>query len=462
MSCSGVLEVGTMTEYKIHQRWFAKLKRKAEAKMREIEQSRRKVKENLDESDRLRALSPERIQRKRRFSSENKDTVTESIEKEESIKVHVPDPNSRLQDEVTNTKEQPHNVVNGFHVMETQQGEEVTTNGYSVPENIEENGKEFLAYVYETVEVITKKSTLKESYAKKKKKEEEPPSSLRTTDLTKEETKQGTAKNTEGISPPPRRSRFDKDVTKTPVEEKMEVQTSPVSLNKRFAPSIVPSKSAKTAATKDLKKLKDNIVPSKIADDSSTPKPVHLQSKDDVNFSLKDMYFENSTSQPEVTSPLDQVKKAEPASPSAQGQIKVPKVAPRRSKEQRELSVGRKPPPTKHEFPSTKPVLSPDQSATGPKPKSEPQKTIVDNSTGSSTLVSGKKGDTAEQKLKKVGSEMLAPSSNVSSESKSERARKDESASLGEKHELQSSEKSKISSEDPNEVSFFLVCLPHE
>uniref|UniRef100_A0A6I8N2Z3 non-specific serine/threonine protein kinase n=1 Tax=Ornithorhynchus anatinus TaxID=9258 RepID=A0A6I8N2Z3_ORNAN len=75
VSCSGVLEVGTMTEYKIHQRWFAKLKRKAEAKLREIEQSRKRGKEAAPdagdgaapEDGAPRKLSPDRFQRKRRL-----------------------------------------------------------------------------------------------------------------------------------------------------------------------------------------------------------------------------------------------------------------------------------------------------------------------------------------------------------------------------------------------------------
>ncbi|XP_056428888.1 alpha-protein kinase 3 isoform X2 [Hyla sarda] len=440
-----------MTEYKIHQRWFAKLKRKAEAKMREIEQSRRKVKENLDQSDRLRALSPERIPMKRRFSPEKKDAAKE---------VHVPDPNSRLQDVVTNTKEQPHNVVNGFHPMETQQKEEMTTNGYTLPENIEENGKEFLAYVYETVEVITKKSTPKESYAKKKKKEEEPP--LSTKDSTKVEINQGTAKKTDGVSPPPRRIRFGKDVTKTTVEEKMKAQTPPITVNnKRFTPSILSNKSAKTAVTKDAKRMKDNIVPSKKDEDSSIPKPADEQSKDNVNFSLKDMYFDNSMSQPEVIKPLDQVKKTKteiqpdviPVNPSTQVQVKTPIVAPRRSKEQRELSVGRKPPPTsspKNEFSLPKPVSNLKQNIRDSKPNNEPPKTAADNSKGSSKVVPCKTGDEAEPKLNKVESEVLVPS-NVSTEDKSQKASRDESASPGETHEHPASEKNRISSEDPNE-----------
>ncbi|XP_035811956.2 uncharacterized protein alpk3a isoform X2 [Amphiprion ocellaris] len=48
VSCSGVLEVGTMSEYQIHQRFFAKLKQKAEKKKKDLEESTNKEdKENL-------------------------------------------------------------------------------------------------------------------------------------------------------------------------------------------------------------------------------------------------------------------------------------------------------------------------------------------------------------------------------------------------------------------------------
>ncbi|KAK2848165.1 hypothetical protein Q7C36_009847 [Tachysurus vachellii] len=47
VSCSGVLEVGTMSEYKIHQRFFAKLKQKAELKRRELEHSYCQEKDNI-------------------------------------------------------------------------------------------------------------------------------------------------------------------------------------------------------------------------------------------------------------------------------------------------------------------------------------------------------------------------------------------------------------------------------
>lgn len=58
VSCSGVLEVGVMNEFKIHQRYFSKLKQKAENKRREAEE-----KENQEPA---RSISPDRAQRKRR------------------------------------------------------------------------------------------------------------------------------------------------------------------------------------------------------------------------------------------------------------------------------------------------------------------------------------------------------------------------------------------------------------
>ncbi|XP_053573245.1 alpha-protein kinase 3 isoform X2 [Bombina bombina] len=360
VSCSGVLEVGTMTEYKIHQRWFAKLKRKAEAKMREIEQSRRKVKENLEEGDRLRALSPERIQRKRRFSEERKeDKELSSVEKDNIIKVHIPDPSSRLQDEGANIQEQPLHIANGLQNFEKSQGEEATSNGYALPENIEENGKEFLAYIYETVDVITKKSTSKESYAKKKKKEEPP--SIPKAEPKKEEVPQGNSpKKGDGISPAPRRSRFMKDTSKAVQEEKMEVQPPQVTSNRQFVTSTAPPKMGITVKGNGSKK-KDNVASESRTGKSSSQAQSQFPPKEEVSFCLKDMYFEDSLPTPEeekVPLAYERDKKAKTesqfpsvgkhiVSPSAmsvpQGQVKeIPKAAPRRSKEQRDVSAGRK------------------------------------------------------------------------------------------------------------------------
>ncbi|XP_014885809.1 alpha-protein kinase 3 isoform X2 [Poecilia latipinna] len=64
VSCSGVLEVGTMNEYKIHQRFFAKLKQKAEKKKRDFEEKGKKDnKENIKKEE--QRSSPEHPSRKR-------------------------------------------------------------------------------------------------------------------------------------------------------------------------------------------------------------------------------------------------------------------------------------------------------------------------------------------------------------------------------------------------------------
>ncbi|KAK9959073.1 hypothetical protein ABG768_011155 [Culter alburnus] len=70
VSCSGVLEVGTMSEYLIHQRFFAKLKQKAEIKRRELEESRRRGKENI-QKEQLHVINQERLLRKRRTPAGN-------------------------------------------------------------------------------------------------------------------------------------------------------------------------------------------------------------------------------------------------------------------------------------------------------------------------------------------------------------------------------------------------------
>ncbi|KAJ3594134.1 hypothetical protein NHX12_006466 [Muraenolepis orangiensis] len=103
VSCSGVLEVGLMNEYLIHQRYFAKLKQKAEGRCRELE--------GLENREALRNLSPDRSQRKRRspmaphFAAEEASSATTAGECHE-----VPGPGAesvaeaRLQDS-TGTEE---------------------------------------------------------------------------------------------------------------------------------------------------------------------------------------------------------------------------------------------------------------------------------------------------------------------------------------------------------------------
>ncbi|KAG1944846.1 alpha-protein kinase 3 [Pimephales promelas] len=70
VSCSGVLEVGTMSEYMIHQRFFAKLKQKAEIKRRELDESRRRGKENI-QKEQLHVSNQERLLRKSRTPAGN-------------------------------------------------------------------------------------------------------------------------------------------------------------------------------------------------------------------------------------------------------------------------------------------------------------------------------------------------------------------------------------------------------
>ncbi|XP_026545820.1 alpha-protein kinase 3 [Notechis scutatus] len=176
VSCSGVLEVGTMTEYKIHQRWFAKLKRNAEAKLYEIEQSRKLGKENV-EMEQLRRVSPDRFQRKRRLTGEvGMRSGTSLWDKEEVAKVRIPDGKACFgEDENAKNREAsltaptlfPNDFLAGH--LET---EVATANGDSSLESGEENGERddhgFLQYIYETVGIVTK-----EFSAKKKKKEED-------------------------------------------------------------------------------------------------------------------------------------------------------------------------------------------------------------------------------------------------------------------------------------------------
>ncbi|KAM6246515.1 alpha-protein kinase 3 isoform 2-T2 [Spheniscus humboldti] len=176
VSCSGVLEVGTMTEFKIHQKWFDKIKRKAEEKLREIEQGKKRGKENV-EVEKLQGMSPDRLQRKRRLARDlNLRSGASAWENEDAAKVHVADSQSRLHEDIAEPKEQPVNAMTGFpSKLIAPLKAEVTTNGDASLDSVEENGNSFLAYIYETVEDLATKPMAKDSAAKKKKKVETPP-----------------------------------------------------------------------------------------------------------------------------------------------------------------------------------------------------------------------------------------------------------------------------------------------
>ena len=112
VSCSGVLEVGEMNEFKIHQRYFAKLKQKAENRRREAE-----GKENQEP---LRTISPDRTQRKRRSTMEaflNTPSSTEDEGTEENQQAVAAVTEARLQEAtVEEVEEKP--VTNGQVVTE--------------------------------------------------------------------------------------------------------------------------------------------------------------------------------------------------------------------------------------------------------------------------------------------------------------------------------------------------------
>lgn len=69
VSCSGVLEVGDMNEYKIHQRFFSKLKQKAENKKRTEADAQSKKTEDKKNIQKKMQISPERPPRKRHVST---------------------------------------------------------------------------------------------------------------------------------------------------------------------------------------------------------------------------------------------------------------------------------------------------------------------------------------------------------------------------------------------------------
>ncbi|KAM6059507.1 LOW QUALITY PROTEIN: alpha-protein kinase 3 [Theristicus caerulescens] len=254
VSCSGVLEVGTMTEFKIHQKWFDKIKRKAEEKLREIEQGKKRGKENV-EVEKLQGMSPDRLQRKRRLARDlNLWSGASPWEKEDAAKVHVADSQSRLHEDVAEPKEQRVNAIMGFpNKLIAPLKAEVTTNGDASLESVEENGNSFLAYIYETVEDLATKPMVKDSAARKKKKVEAPPAA-------KQEVSKREESGRDRASPSP---------------------------NPRFAPPVPLRRNARLRVANDQEvenspKIKE---PGKAVNQDT-------KINGDVHFSLKEMYFD--------------------------------------------------------------------------------------------------------------------------------------------------------------------------
>ncbi|XP_067829496.1 alpha-protein kinase 3 [Heptranchias perlo] len=366
VSCSGVLEVGTMNEYKIHQQWFARIKQKAETKRRGLEETRIRGKENMAHAaniqrrDLLRTVSPERAQRKRKSQVvANASPPDSSSSKEDVVKVRVPDPEAALH---KNMAGMPRAVIkepevqNGY--LPGPQGTELVTVKDGKPpvnnsqEDLVENGISFIDYIYEIADLVATRPTGKEFAAKKKKRklsEEESEPMV----VTAEDKSQGicdeSALNGIDSSKDPgilaqclsdtlkrNKSRGDPKSFKSGDYIEIDEQVSSVMLGQRQH-SAVPSspKIVRTGKEKDLSPLNcrspKGTEPevTKFTNDATIPidqGPMYssLQSPArDVYFSMKDMYFgtiqepkkHKQPHLPQVTETIDE------ANPQLQGPI---------------------------------------------------------------------------------------------------------------------------------------------
>ncbi|XP_074090042.1 alpha-protein kinase 3 [Macrotis lagotis] len=274
VSCSGVLEVGTMTEYKIHQRWFAKLKRKAEAKMREIEQSRKYGKEMVSEADTMRKLSPDRFQRKRRLSGGREQGPLASCNDLED---------GALEPELEGETGEP-SWSSAIGLANSFTGGEVTTNGDTTLESGEESGDGFLSYICEAVELISQRPPTKESVAKKKKKEEghsykgkrmgeQKPEGARTSENHIPTTAESDSSWTRGHM----------EVENTPLAQR---ESSP-----KTTKLVRADRPQESTAPMAQEARSSNKIGVKTGKGPTAPIP-----DDNVYFSLKDMYLENTQS----------------------------------------------------------------------------------------------------------------------------------------------------------------------
>ncbi|XDB62180.1 hypothetical protein ABFV05_015796 [Capra hircus] len=274
VSCSGVLEVGTMTEYKIHQRWFAKLKRKAAAKMREIEQSWKHGKDAVGEADALRKLSPDRFQRKRRLSGAEVPVPSAPAREVED------GPLVAWQEGETEPGQHP-----GLGLINSLASGEVTTNGEAAPENEEDGERGLLTYICEAMELGPQRVPRKESGAKKKKKDVEPKQGVRKPEVEKvAQSHRASEKRFPSSDKPDSRG------TQGPLDME-QVQTRPRGRAARGPGSPGADgtrKPASGAGTPDQ------------AQKTQAPAPVPGP-EPEVYFSLKDMYLESTRAdQPQV------------------------------------------------------------------------------------------------------------------------------------------------------------------
>ncbi|XP_006152929.1 alpha-protein kinase 3, partial [Tupaia chinensis] len=319
VSCSGVLEVGTMTEYKIHQRWFAKLKRKAAAKMREIEQSWKHGKEVEGEADTLRKLSPDRFQRKRRLSGAEVPGPPAPPAPPREAEDGTPVP---WQEGEAESPQHP-----GLGLINSFASGEVTTNGEAAPENGEDGEHGLLTYICEAMELGPQKAPRKESGAKKKKKDEGSKQGVRKPEFEKAARSRWSSENRV-----PGSDRPDSGGTQGAVDRE-QPQTQPRS---RAAPG--PGSSGSDGS----KKPDSTVGAQDKAQDAPAPTPAPGPDQE-VYFSLKDMYMESTrtvrpqredASRPpsvkapgEIPSGKVPIEAGEPGMPAAPGQP-TPSLAP--------------------------------------------------------------------------------------------------------------------------------------
>ncbi|XP_037689040.1 alpha-protein kinase 3 isoform X1 [Choloepus didactylus] len=282
VSCSGVLEVGTMTEFKIHQRWFAKLKHKAAAKLREIEQSWKHGKEAVGEADTLRKLSPDRFQRKRRLSG---------------AQVPVPSGPTREAEDGTPVAWQEGETepvqFPGLGLINSFAPGEVTTNGEAVPENGENGEHGLLTYICEAMELGAQTIPKKESGVKKKKKDEGLKQGLQKPELEK------AAQGHRSENRMPTSKKPDSRGTQKPMDTE-QVQTWPRGKPARGSGSSGVDSTRKPASSvgtpdkaQDVPALAPAPTPAPASAPAPAPAPIPGPGQE-VRFSLKDLYLENT------------------------------------------------------------------------------------------------------------------------------------------------------------------------
>ncbi|XP_050971600.1 alpha-protein kinase 3 isoform X2 [Labeo rohita] len=145
VSCSGVLEVGTMSEFKIHQNYFAKLKLRNENRRREQDEPQNAGKENVPAVlEDVRMSSPERAQRKRRSPMETRGAGSPSEDK--AMEVDAP------------SQTPPVQVTAAASVHEISNSEIITNR---------DKDSQGLMYIHDSVNNVSSKQN-NEHYVKKK------------------------------------------------------------------------------------------------------------------------------------------------------------------------------------------------------------------------------------------------------------------------------------------------------